>query len=71
LLTLVGTYPTETQPRGFAITPSGDYLLAAGQLSHRVTSYAIDPATGALTPVASLAVGQNPNWVEIITLPRP
>ena len=71
LLTLVGTYPTETQPRGFAITPSGDYLLAAGQLSHRVTSYAIDPTTGALTPVASLAVGQNPNWVEIMTLPRP
>lgn len=69
LLTLIATYPTETQPRGFAIEPSGRYLLAVGQLSNRMTSYAIDRTTGALTPIASLAVGQNPNWVEIITLP--
>lgn len=68
-LTLVDTYPTETQPRGFAIDPSGRYLLAVGQLSNRMTSYVIDPASGALAPVATLAVGQNPNWVEIIRLP--
>ncbi len=68
-LTALGTTPTETQPRGFAIDPTGRYLLAVGQLSNRMTSYAIDQATGALTAVANLPVGQNPNWVEIISLP--
>jgi len=68
-LTSIGSTPTETQPRGFAISPSGRYLLAVGQLSNRMTSYAIDQATGALTPVANLAVGKNPNWIELITLP--
>jgi len=69
LLTALGTTPTETQPRGFAVDPSGRYLLAVGQLSHRMSSYAIDQATGALNKVTDIAVGQNPNWVEIIALP--
>lgn len=68
-LTSVGSVPTESQPRGFAIDPSGHHLLAVGQLSNRMTSYAIDQATGALAPVASIDLGDNPNWVEIITLP--
>jgi len=68
-LTLIGTVPTETQPRGFAIDPSSRYLLAAGQLSNRLTCYAIDQQTGALTKVADTAVGQNPNWIEIVSLP--
>ena len=32
-LALVGHTPTEQQPRGFAIDPTGRYLLAVGQLS--------------------------------------
>jgi len=68
-LSLIGTYPTETQPRGFAIDPSSRYLLAAGQLSSRLSCYAIDQATGALSKLSDTAVGRNPNWVEILTLP--
>ena len=53
---------------GFAIDPAGRYLLAVGQLSHRLTSYAIEP-DGALRTLKQHPVGQNPNWVEIIALP--
>lgn len=67
-LTALGAWPTEPQPRSFAIDPSGRFLVAVGELSNRLTAHAIDPTTGALTPVASLAVGQKPNWVEIVDL---
>jgi 6-phosphogluconolactonase len=65
-LNMVGTYPTEKQPRGFAIDPSGCYLLAVGQLSHSMTSYAIDSAGGTLTRLAEYPMGRNPNWIEIV-----
>lgn len=60
--------PTETQPRGFNIDPSGRHLVAAGQVSNRVTAYNIDGISGKLRAAHSLAVGNNPNWVEIIDL---
>ncbi len=60
--------PTETQPRGFNIDPQGRYLLAVGQQAG-LTSYAIDPASGALKPLFRYTLGRNPNWVEIIDLP--
>ncbi len=65
----VGHWPTQAQPRGFAVTPSGRHLIVAGQLSHAVGVHAIDPASGALTLRHELAVGRNPNWVEAIALP--
>ena len=67
LLSTLGNVPCEDGPRGFAIDPSGRVLLCAGQSSHHVGLYAINSATGALTPKARLAVGRNPNWVEFIT----
>lgn len=66
-----GHFATQAQPRGFAITPSGRWLLAAGQLSHRVGVHAIDAATGALACVGEHAVGQDPNWIEIVSLENP
>ncbi len=68
-LTAIGHWPTQAQPRGFAISPSGRHLIVAGQLSHAVGVHAIDPASGALTTRHELAVGRNPNWVEAIALP--
>ena len=65
----LGQTPTEKSPRGFAIDPSGRYLLVAGQESHSVSVHPIDAATGALGAPKSLAVGKNPNWVEIVDLP--
>jgi len=51
------------------IDSSGRYLLAVGQLSHGMSSYAIDPATGKLTKLKEYPMGKNPNWVEIVDLP--
>jgi len=56
-------------PRGFNIDSSGRYLLAVGQLSHGLSSYAIDQASGALSKLKEYAMGRNPNWVEIVDLP--
>ncbi|MEO8152027.1 MAG: beta-propeller fold lactonase family protein [Rhizobacter sp.] len=67
-LTPLGHSATQTQPRGFAITASGLYLIAAGQLSHRVGVHAIDVGTGALTLVAEHDVGKSPIGVETIQL---
>jgi 6-phosphogluconolactonase len=65
----IGHTATEQQPRGFAIDPTGRYLLAVGQLSDSMTSYAIDPASGKLTKLKQYPMGKNPNWVEIVNLP--
>lgn len=64
----IGHWPTQAQPRGFAISPSGRWLIAAGQLSHTVGVLAIDPHSGQLDPRHEHAVGRNPNWVEAIAL---
>jgi len=66
-LKLVGTYPTEKQPRGFAITADGKYLICSGEKSDRISVFAIDPATGALTRKGRYPVGGDANWVEIVT----
>ncbi len=68
-LTPLGSTPTETEPRGFAIAPDGRSLIAVGQASHRLSRYAIDPLTGALDKRGEQPVGTNPNWVEIVELP--
>jgi 6-phosphogluconolactonase len=69
-LTLIGNYPTETQPRGFNIDPQGKYLLVAGQKSNGLSTYEINRDTGALRRLSRLDLGQNPNWIEIIVLPE-
>jgi 6-phosphogluconolactonase len=68
-LTGIGTFPTEAQPRAFAIDPSSRYLLSVGELSNALTVHAIDSSTGALTAISSTPVGRKPNWVEITSLP--
>ena len=68
-LSPIGSVPTQTQPRGFAIDSTSRYLLAAGQLSHALSVYRIDPATGALAKLEEYPMGRNPNWIEIVDLP--
>jgi 6-phosphogluconolactonase len=62
-------YPTETQPRGMGIAPSGRWLVAAGQLSNQLTVYALDPTTGRLAARQRCATGGDPICVEIAALP--
>ncbi|HUA54177.1 MAG TPA: beta-propeller fold lactonase family protein, partial [Candidatus Sulfotelmatobacter sp.] len=67
-LTLIGRFPTEKTPRGFAIDPRGKFLLSVGMDSATMTVYAIDPAGGALSPVGHYPMGTQPNWIEIVDL---
>jgi 6-phosphogluconolactonase len=68
-LTLAGRQATETQPRGFALDPTGRWLLCAGQVSGRVSSHPVHATSGALGPAAaSIEVGADPNWVETLAL---
>ena len=68
-LSLTGHIVTEKQPRGFAIDPTGRFLYCTGQLSTRMSSYAIDGESGKLTKLDDYPVGGNPNWIEIVALP--
>ena len=67
-LTQIGRFPTEKTPRGFAIDPRGRFLLSTGLDSNAMTVYRIDPQSGALTSLKQYALGQQPNWVEIVDL---
>jgi 6-phosphogluconolactonase len=68
-LSLVGHQETEKQPRGFQIDASGQWLIAAGQVSNSVTLYKIGRESGRLTPTQRLPVGKGPNWIEIVDRP--
>jgi 6-phosphogluconolactonase len=67
-LSPIGHWATEAQPRSFAIGPGGDWLVAAGQLSHQLALHAVDRNSGALSLQASVPCGRNPAWVEIVAM---
>lgn len=65
-LELRGHTPTETQPRSFALSPCGHFLLALGQGSGALSCYRTDPVSGGLQLVGRLVVGDGPSWIEVI-----
>lgn len=68
-LKLIKNLPAEVkEPRDFAIDPSGQWLVAAGQSSGDVTTLRVDPKTGLLTPSGYRVNIQKP--VCIAFLPR-
>lgn len=67
-LRLLGHTSVQAQPRGFAITPDGRFLVVAGQASHRAGVHAIAAESGALAPPREIEVGRNPTWVECLAL---
>jgi 6-phosphogluconolactonase len=65
-LSYLGATPTEKQPRGFRIDPAGRFLVASGESSETVSSYAIAP-DGRLRHVGRYPTGKGSNWVEIVS----
>ena len=57
------------EPRGFALSPDGGWLIAAGQNSNSLASHKVDPATGKLTAAATVADIGAPVCV-VFALPR-
>ena len=61
----LGSVPTEKQARGFAIDPTGTYIVVAGEKSDAISVYAIQ-SNGAPEFLARYPAGRSPNWVEIV-----
>lgn len=55
---------TEEQPRGFAVSPDGAYLIAAGERSRDVALYAVDDDRLELRQRAETGAGAN--WVRFV-----
>ena len=65
-LTYLGSTPTEKQPRGFRIDPTGRFVVVSGEKSDTLSTYAIE-ANGALKPIGKYPTGKGSNWVEIVS----
>ncbi|GAA3034311.1 6-phosphogluconolactonase [Microbacterium dextranolyticum] len=55
---------TEQQPRGFATSPDGRLLVAAGEKSTTVSLYAVEGTT--LTFLQRIETGRGANWVRFV-----
>jgi 6-phosphogluconolactonase len=64
-LTYLSSTPTEKQPRGFRIDPTGRYMVVSGEKSETISVYAID-ANGGLKLLQKYPTGKGSNWVEIV-----
>ncbi len=60
----VSYVPTEANPRGFDVTPDGQFLYVGGRGSGRVVGYRIDQTTGDVTQIGPpTQVGGGASWV--------
>jgi len=64
-LTYLSTTPTEKQPRGFQIDPSGKYMVVTGEKSDTISVYEI-AGDGGLKLLKQYPTGKGSNWVEIV-----
>lgn len=60
------TIPTEEMPRGFNVDPSGQFLVAVGQKSDKVSLYSINQANGELNLIERVPGGKGANWVSFL-----
>ena len=65
-LAYLSSTPTEKQPRGFAIDPTGRFMVVSGEKSETLSTYAIG-AEGSLRPIGQYPTGKGSNWVEIVS----
>lgn len=57
--------PTQRQPRGFAVTADGRYVVAVGEKSTAAELLRVE-ADGALTSLGTTEIGAGANWVRIL-----
>ncbi|MBZ9938604.1 lactonase family protein [Mesorhizobium sp. BR1-1-16] len=65
-LTPAESHPVPDTPRGFAIDPTGRFLVTLGENTASALVCAVDPSTGRLTDLHRLSTGAGPNWIEIL-----
>lgn len=59
----IGFFPTEKQPRSFAISPNGQYLVVAGEISNSITLYTISDRICNLQEKKKIKIKTRPIWV--------
>lgn len=67
-LRFLGSFPTATQPRAFAIAPEGRFLVVSGERSNELFVHRIED-DGKLAVVGKAPSGRGANWVEIVRIP--
>lgn len=60
---LLRVSPTEQQPRGFNVTPDGNHLVVAGEVSGHASLYRIG-ADGGIEALDRMPTGAGANWVR-------
>jgi len=65
----LGSIDTEASPRGIRITPSGRWLLVAGELSGSIVVYEKNAATGDLRMVCRAPASAGANWIVMTEKP--
>ena len=65
-LTAIGQSPTEKTPRSFDISPSGQFVLGAGEGSGDLAFFECDPETGKLTRIDTYKIGKSLTWVMTV-----
>ncbi|PYF82339.1 6-phosphogluconolactonase [Marinomonas alcarazii] len=58
----------EQQPRGFALSKDGRFMVVSGEKDANLGLYRVDVETGGLTKVDEAPTGEGANWVEIVDL---
>lgn len=62
----VSSFPVESCPRSFAITPDDQWLSVTGEQASVIGLYAINSATGYLKRECEAPCGKGANWVSIV-----
>lgn len=58
----------EQQPRGFALSNNGRFMVVSGEKDANLGLYRVDVETGEFTKVDEAPTGEGANWVEIVIL---
>ncbi|HXK00447.1 MAG TPA: 6-phosphogluconolactonase [Buchnera sp. (in: enterobacteria)] len=61
----IGFFSTEKQPRSFSISPNGQYLVVAGEISNSITLYEISNDYFYFQEKKKIKIEKRPIWVQI------
>jgi len=61
----IGFFSTEKQPRSFSISPNGQYLVVAGEISNSITLYTISDDVFYFQEKKKIKIEKRPVWVHI------
>ena len=67
-LTPLGQTSTEKTPRSFAISPTGKWILGAGEGNGKLAVFAVDVKSGLLERKETIEVGKSLTWVEVVKM---